>query len=300
MLSTLEAAATVETTSEPVTLGTFSTEEDGVTGSVGGGVVVGKMVLVGSCGVTATLESESVDTATTGDADVCIVTASEKDMEKAWVVEELTPARDETEVNIKGVETVMAVVLLPVPRTPVDTLVVEICSVNNWLGDSLVTVVRFPVTMGDVTSGTSTFEDDTASLETEVLVVWVAGGTLMNELVIRLLSEGETAGVVVKENSELACVEIVVVGNKLNVSVLAIMVKTSEGETAGPDEVELLTTEDDMDGVGMMEVSCIDTTDSAEKEALETEVVLANSKLLPVVETSGAWVDCVKWELTED
>ena len=44
-LSTLEATATVETTSDTVTLGTFSTEEDGVTSSVGGGVVVGKIVI---------------------------------------------------------------------------------------------------------------------------------------------------------------------------------------------------------------------------------------------------------------
>ena len=44
-LSTLEATATVVTISETVTLGTFSTEEDGVTRSVVGGVVVGKMVI---------------------------------------------------------------------------------------------------------------------------------------------------------------------------------------------------------------------------------------------------------------
>ena len=44
-LSTLEVTATVVTISETVTLGTFSTEEDGAISSVVGGVVVGKMVI---------------------------------------------------------------------------------------------------------------------------------------------------------------------------------------------------------------------------------------------------------------
>ena len=318
MLSTLDVAATGETISETVSLDTIDSEE-GVTSSVRGGLevtttdvgVILSMPEVVSTGETVS-ETASLEINNSEEAVASCVRAG---VEVGTTDVRAMLSTLEEEMNIKEVEVTMAVVSLPVTRTPVDTLVVETCSVGDRSGDSLTVVVRSSVTVSDITSEASTLEGDTTSLESEVVCIEV--GTVTNELAVKLLSEGEMVDVREKKGSVLTSAEMLVVVNKLKaedseadgsgkaveegrtVSVLATIMKVSETEIAGTDEVELLELAN-TDVAETVEVLGADTTDPSEKETLRSEAVLTNSKLLYVVEISGIGVDCVRKELTED